>query len=101
MAQPAGFFSGGEVERAAEDIFDTMASATVKSDMEAAAEAATAPGALRPMSALRPMVDEFISTSGHAPPHPASTPGMLAYRAEAARRERAIADEQADELFGD
>lgn len=119
MAQPAGFFSGGEVERAAENVFDTMVSATVKSGMEAAADAATAPGdaqvlyntgrhvvAVRgpsPLAAAIPAMDQYLELDAavNAEVTPRGRAGAQAYRAEAARRGRTIADEQADELFGD
>lgn len=119
MAQPAGFFSGGEVERAAENVFDTMVSATVKSGMEAAADAATAPGntdrhvigVIAATNASRQRVIDRIkdgdwqATSELNAAVPAGSlhhdAAVASYRAEAARRTRTAADVEADQLFGD
>lgn len=121
MAQPTSFFSGGEVERAAENVFDTMVSATAKGRMEAAAEAATAPGdarvlyntgrhvvAVRGYSMITGDGVPDMEAAAEAAAEPrgpsplaASMPAVDRYRAATAERSRTIADIQADELFGD
>ena len=80
MAQPAGFFSSGEIDRAVDEasdevLYNTGRHAVVLRGLDKAAAAAVPPGTLH---------------------HDAA---VASYRAEAARRERTRADEEADELF--